>query len=183
MTFNDLYNNKNTLQFIQAFAYNKYSNSKIKHDMDYEDFLQICYINIDKYVSSYDINKSKLKTYLGRIINSTFLMENRKINQNCRCIDTKIGSLYIDSNSIDNNTYENIIPSDFSLDNEIEKNETSIAINNCHKSLKKERDKKILELLYNEYTIAEIQRELKIKSRTTIYQSIERIKNNIINYL
>lgn len=184
MTFNDIYNDKDLLKFIQSYSYNKYASSKLRYDMEYDDFLQLCYINIDKYVTGFDNKKSKLTTYLGSIINSTFLMENRRIQQKCRHIDTTLNSVFIDDKNLDSkNNFDDIIPSNFSLDDEYNRSTLLSVIDKCYKSLNSDLDKEILSMLYDGYKVTHIKNKLNLKSRTSVYQSMDRIRKVLIKYL
>lgn len=65
---NEIINNKRLNNFINAICIKYYRKFFLDNYFDYEEFKQEIYVDLCKYLKSYDENKSKLTTYIYKTI-------------------------------------------------------------------------------------------------------------------
>lgn len=176
-----MYNIENNKNFITKFSSKKFYSSNLINVMEFNDFHNIVLTNIFTRIGSYDSKKGKLLTFLGIIINTTFLEELQKLSCKKRNIYVTKTNLSIDYNYSDgnekSNTFENYIETT-TLEEQLENSEKYI-IEKYTNVIEKEKDKKILKLLYLGYNIKDITKLMNFKSRTSTVQAITRIQKQI----
>jgi RNA polymerase sigma factor (sigma-70 family) len=180
MDINYIYENEELTNLLNSSIAKTYYKFKIHFIIEYDDFVQECNLFICKRINSFDNEKSTLRTYIPLLTMTTA----RNVIKLANGGSTKANKL-----QMKNNTYS--LDYEYNEKNSIAKFENYVSCDCENADLKlmideilklkslSEKEKEVLKLLYEGYTLSDIARILN-KSRQCIQLRMDRAKEKIV---
>lgn len=174
MSLIEKYINENGESYIKSLAYKSFNNYlyEYKSSIDYDDFYQICLINLYKDLEkNYDSSRASITTYIFQRIPNYAYTELRRFKAKKRIPSNDIISIEQEINDCDNIKYSDFLSYDINSNPNI-----MDLIDKFISYIDNVENKKIFKLYLTGYSLTEIGQIMNLK-KSVVNSRIQYIKN------